>query len=234
MVADALVYHPTAAHLLRYLDTTIGRDKLMRLVQYFARFYAAYLTRKGGDKTTLAVWRGIMSQFSTARKIMRIGKPLQHLKAAGIAYDNKTADAVLRYTAVGRQLAYSAYLTVDTLLFVHSTKLVTLKNPELAQRLYYQFWLAGIFFSVSGAVYKHVGLSKREASLAKQAEKDIVAIKKVRVEKSANSTQFVLDLLDSSIPIAGLQLVPIDESVVGLAGMVSSLIGAMAQWKVTA
>jgi peroxin-11B len=79
-----------------------------------------------------------------------------------------------------------------------------------------------------------MGLSKREASLAKQAEKDIVAIKKVRAERAANSTQLVLDLLDSSIPISGLQLVPIDESVVGLAGMISSLIGASAQWKLTA
>ncbi|KAK9312536.1 peroxisomal membrane protein PMP30A [Lipomyces starkeyi] len=234
MVADALAYHPTAVHLLRYLDSTIGRDKVMRLVQYFARFYAAYLTRTGGDKASLAAWRGLMSQFSTARKIMRIGKPLQHLKAAAAAYDNKTADAVLRYTAVGRQLSYSAYLTIDSLIYVHGTKLVTLKNPELAQKLYYRFWLAGIIFSISGAVYKHMGLSKREASLAKQAEKDIVAIKKVRAERAANSTQLVLDLLDSSIPISGLQLVPIDESVVGLAGMISSLIGASAQWKLTA
>jgi len=48
MVADALIYHPTVAHYLRYMATTLGRDKLMRVLQYFARFYAWYLLRTNG------------------------------------------------------------------------------------------------------------------------------------------------------------------------------------------
>ncbi|KAK9379347.1 peroxisomal biogenesis factor 11 [Kockiozyma suomiensis] len=236
MVADALVYHPSLAHLLRFFDSTVGRDKLMRIVQYFARFYAAFLLRSA-DSTKIKEadkWRALMSLFSTARKILRIGKPLQHLKAAATAYDNKTADAFLRYTAVGRQLSYGAYLTCDSALLAHSTKLLTLRNPQLIQKLYYRLWLAGITFSVASGIYKHVGLSQRESSLARASEKDIVAVKKVRAEKKKASTQFALDVLDSTIPISGLSLVPIDDGVVGLAGMLSSAIGSAEQWKATA
>ncbi|KAK7203527.1 peroxisomal biogenesis factor 11 [Myxozyma melibiosi] len=236
MVADAVVYHPSLAHLLRFFDTTIGRDKLMRLVQYFARFYAAFLIRSAdaGKIKDADKWRSLMSLFSTSRKIIRVGKPLQHLKAAATAYDNKTADAFLRYAAVGRQLCYAAYLTFDTAILAHSTKLITLRNPQLTQKLYYRLWLAGITFSVASGVYKHVGLNQREAVLSNAAEKDIVAVKKVRAEKKKTSTQFALDVLDSTIPISGLALLPIDDGTVGLAGMLSSVIGAAEQWKVTA
>ncbi|KAK9479109.1 peroxisomal biogenesis factor 11 [Lipomyces japonicus] len=234
MVADALIYHPSISHLLRFFDTTVGRDKLMRVVQYFARFYLAYLSRTGGAKLTIDAWRVLMGQFSTARKILRVGKPLQHVKAAATAFDNKTADAVIRYAQVGRQLAYAAYLSTDALVLLNGTKVYALKNPQRIQRLYYKFWLAGIIFSVSGTVYKLVGLSKREASLAKQSEKDFAAIKKVKTDKANTTQQIVLDVLDSSIPLSGLQYISIDDGLVGIAGIVSSLIGATAQWKATA
>ncbi|KAK9465314.1 peroxisomal biogenesis factor 11 [Lipomyces arxii] len=235
MVANALVYHPTTAHLLRYLDSTVGRDKLMRFVQYFARFYVAYLNRTAGSsKNSADVWRSVMSLLSTARKIIRVGKPVQHFKAAATAYDNKTTDPVIRYTAIGRQLSYAVYLTIDTLILGHSTKLITLKNPQLAQKLYFRFWLAGIVFSISSSAYKHVGLSKLQTSLSNQSEKDVVAIKNVKAQQASNTTQLVLDLLDSSIPVSGLSLVPIDDGLVGIAGMVSSVIGASAQWDATA
>ncbi|KAK9460587.1 peroxisomal biogenesis factor 11 [Lipomyces oligophaga] len=235
MVVNAVVYHPTLAHLLRYFDSTVGRDKLMRIVQYFARFYAAYLVRKKTvDPAEISKWRAFMSLVSTARKILRVGKPLQHLKAAGVAFDNKASDAFIRYTAVGRQLAYAGYLTCDFAVLAHSTKLVTLKKPDLIQKLYYRFWLSGIIFSVAGGIYKHVGLYQRDVFLSKQAEKDVVAVKKVQAERAKANTQLALDILDSTIPISGLNLLSIDDGSVGVAGMVSSFIGASEQWKSTA
>ncbi|KAK9453746.1 peroxisomal biogenesis factor 11 [Dipodascopsis uninucleata] len=234
MVADAVMYHPTISHLLKFMDTTVGRDKLMRFIQYFARFYAAYLARKGvSAKDDSIKWKLIMSQFAYARKLLRLGKPLQHLKAAAVAYDNKTADAILRYTAIGRQLSYAVYLTMDMILVGQNTKIITLKNPQLIQKSYYRFWLAGITFSLVSSVYKHVALSQREASLAIASEKDVSAIKKVRQEKRSNLNQLTLDVLDSSIPISALALLPVDDGVVGLNGMISSFMGILTQWSTT-
>jgi peroxin-11B len=43
---------------------------------------------------------------------------VEHFKAAAVAADSKNMDAVLKYCAVGRQLGYAGYLTLDTITFV--------------------------------------------------------------------------------------------------------------------
>ena len=45
---------------------------------------------------------------------------MEHFKAAAIAADSKNMDAVLKYCAVGRQLGYAGYLTLDTITYVGS------------------------------------------------------------------------------------------------------------------
>ncbi|GJD00895.1 peroxisomal biogenesis factor 11 [Colletotrichum higginsianum] len=54
MVADALIYHPSVAHYNKFVATTVGRDKVLRTLQYFARFYAWYLFRTNGSKAEIA------------------------------------------------------------------------------------------------------------------------------------------------------------------------------------
>ena len=49
---------------------------------------------------------------------MRFGKFVEHFKAAAVAADAKAMDPVLRYFAVGRQLGYAGYLTLDSITMV--------------------------------------------------------------------------------------------------------------------
>lgn len=49
---------------------------------------------------------------------MRFGKFVEHFKAAAVAADAKAMDPVLRYFAVGRQLGYAGYLTLDSITVV--------------------------------------------------------------------------------------------------------------------
>ena len=49
---------------------------------------------------------------------MRFGKFVEHFKAAAVAADAKAMDPVLRYCAVGRQLGYAGYLTLDSITVV--------------------------------------------------------------------------------------------------------------------
>src|SRR5690349_15348859 len=110
MVADALIYHPSVSHYLKFVATTVGRDKLLRTLQYFARFYAWYLFRTNGTAAAIAPWETMKKQFGLVRKVMRMGKNVEHLRAAAVAADAKTMDPVLRYATVGRQLGYAGYL----------------------------------------------------------------------------------------------------------------------------
>jgi peroxin-11B len=72
MVADSLVYHPSVAHYLKFVSTTVGRDKLLRTIQYFSRFYAWYLFRTNGTPGEIAPWEAIKKQFGLIRKAMRV------------------------------------------------------------------------------------------------------------------------------------------------------------------
>lgn len=56
--------------------------------------------------------------FGFSRKLLRVGKNVEHLKAAAVAADAKGSDPVLKYCAVGRQLGYATYLTLDTVTYV--------------------------------------------------------------------------------------------------------------------
>ncbi|RCI16230.1 hypothetical protein L249_2806 [Ophiocordyceps polyrhachis-furcata BCC 54312] len=89
MVADALVYHPSLAHYLRFAATTLGRDKLLRTVQYFARFYAWYLLRTNALQSNIDPWAALKRQLGLTRRILRLGKPLEHLQAAALAFDQQ-------------------------------------------------------------------------------------------------------------------------------------------------
>ncbi len=144
MVADAVVYHPTVAHYLRFVATTgespnlplrchplpspepnakipvstVGRDKLLRTLQYFSRFYAWYLFRTNNPARLVAPYEAIKKQFGLTRKALRLGKNVEHFKAAAVAADSKNMDPVLKYCAVGRQLGYGMYLSLDAVTYV--------------------------------------------------------------------------------------------------------------------
>merc|ERR1712000_780534 len=130
MVADSLIYHPSVAHYLKYVATTVGRDKLLRTIQYFSRFYAWYLYRTNGTPGEIAPFDAIKKQFGLARKLMRVGKNVEHFKAAAIAADSKSLDPVIKYCAVGRQLGYAGYLSLDAVTYLDAAGVVAAKRIE--------------------------------------------------------------------------------------------------------
>ena len=158
MVADAVVYHPTVAHYLRFVATTggsrafhtpalcpfnantllstVGRDKVLRTLQYFSRFYAWYLFRTNNPARSIAPYEAIKKQFGLTRKALRLGKNVEHFKAAAMAADSKTMDPVLKYCAVGRQLGYAMYLSFDAVTYVSvPTLVVSTRKDRTKQEL---------------------------------------------------------------------------------------------------
>lgn len=237
MVADALVYHPSVAHYLRFIATTIGRDKLLRVVQYFARFYAWYLLRTNGTPTAIAPWNTLKKQFALTRKLLRVGKNVEHLKAAAAAADAKTAaasDPVLRYTSVGRQLGYAGYLTCDALTVLDAAGVRKWSKAKRFQQEAYRFWAIGIIFSIVGQLYTLHTLRQREAKVDKKEGEGVVEAKRISIERSASKVQLLCDFCDVTVPLSALGWVAFDDGIVGLTGTLSSLIGVYNQWKKTA
>ena len=98
------------------LSTTVGRDKTYRAIQYFSRFLAWYLASRGYNKELVARYAALKSVLGQSRKLMRIGKPLEHMQSAVKA--TQLSDAALKITAIGRQLGYAVYLVNDMLVWV--------------------------------------------------------------------------------------------------------------------
>ncbi|EFQ33480.1 peroxisomal biogenesis factor 11 [Colletotrichum graminicola] len=234
MVADALIYHPSVAHYNKFVATTVGRDKVLRTLQYFARFYAWYLFRTNGSKAEIAPWEAIKKQFGLTRKIMRFGKNIEHFKAAAVASDAKTTDPVLRYAAVGRQLGYAGYLTFDAATVLDAAGIKKWEGAKKLQKEAFRFWAIGLIFSVIAQTYTLYRLQQREAKVDKKEGEGVVEAKRIAIERAASRLQLISDLCDLTVPTSALAWLNFDDGIVGLAGTVSSLIGVYTQWKKTA
>ncbi|OBT81566.1 hypothetical protein VE02_10077 [Pseudogymnoascus sp. 03VT05] len=104
MAIDALVYHPAVALYLKF------------------RFYSWHLYQINTNPAAIKPFAAIQMQFGLARKALRLGKNIEHFKAAKVAADRKDIDAMLKYTAIGRQLGYGMYMTFDAATYLERAK----------------------------------------------------------------------------------------------------------------
>ncbi|KAL5398500.1 hypothetical protein PMIN02_001369 [Paraphaeosphaeria minitans] len=234
MVADALIYHPTVAQYLKFVASTVGRDKALRTLQYLSRFLAWYLYRTNHAASSIVPFEATKKQFGLTRKLMRVGKFVEHFKAAAIASDAKSVDPVLRYTTVGRQLGYAVYMLADSAIVLDAANIYKYPASARLVREGNKAWFTGITFSILSSLYQLYCLRQRSAKLSssKAAEAEpVVEAKKIAREANAVRLQLLSDLCDITIPATALGWAKLDDGVVGIAGTVSSLLGVYSQWK---
>jgi len=240
MVADALLYHPSVAHYLRYVATTVGRDKVLRTLQYFSRFYAWYLYRTNNPATAVAPFTAIKTQFGLTRKIMRVGKFVEHFKAAAELYDASAkiraagGDQIAQYLQVLRQLGYAFYMTLDTLTVLDAAGIKKSASAKRRQQQAYKAWFVGLVASAIAGIYANYQLTQRAKSINEKDGEGKVEAKKIERQRAVTNIQLVSDLCDLTVPTTALGYVAFDDGIVGLAGTVSSLIGVYSVWQKTA
>ncbi|EJF66562.1 peroxisomal biogenesis factor [Dichomitus squalens] len=236
-IASQVILHPVTSQSLKVLSTTIGRDKLYRAIQYFARFFAWSLLARG-YKIQAARWDALKSHLALGRKLLRLGKSLENAQAAlrAISAPGETGE---RITAIGRQLGYFGYLSLDNIGWAHSIKFYNLA-PSTAQKINkraMQFWFTGIVFSIVHGLLKAGRLANEVKQLQGQAwsEKSAEAERehKLRSLQTAREDvryQFILDLLDVWIPATNIGLVNLNDGILGIFGFVTSLMALRQQW----
>jgi peroxin-11B len=190
---------------------------------------------------------------------MRVGKFVEHFKAAAVASDAKTMDPVLRWTAVGRQLGYAGYMLFDNATIVSipamssaacpftglaacadtmgqldATSIRKFSSSQRLLREAYRAWFTGISFSIISSLYSLYQLQNRSTKISEKDGEGVVEKKKVAKEVNAVRVQLISDLCDITIPASALGWVAFDDGFVGLAGTLSSLLGVWTQWKKTA
>jgi peroxin-11B len=179
-VGDALIYHPAVTHYLKYVGTTAGRDKLLRTIQYFSRFYAWYLYRTNHAQSSIAPFEAIKKQFGLARKLLRVGKNVEHFRAAATLADAKGSDDVLRYLQVGRQLGYGGYLSFDMLTYLDAAGIKPNASAKRLSREAAKAWFTGLAFSAIAGVYQLYKLKEREQKVSKEDGEGVVESKRIQ------------------------------------------------------
>ncbi|KAK0284184.1 Peroxisomal membrane protein PMP27 [Friedmanniomyces endolithicus] len=226
MVADALIYHPAVSHYNRFVATTAGRDKTLRTVQYFSRFLAWYTYRTNSSAATVAFFQALMKNFGSVRKALRLGKFVEHFKAAAVAADSKpgSIDPVVKYLAVGRQLGYAFYIALDNLAYFDQTGVRKFDGAVRVQKEAYRAWLAGLACNIVAGTYQlyNLRVAARKQRDGQDAEK---AVEAKKLERYTNSPR----MLGATLGFGNF-----DDGIVGLAGTTSSLIGLFATWAKTA
>ncbi|CCM00894.1 uncharacterized protein FIBRA_02940 [Fibroporia radiculosa] len=231
-VASQVILHPIVSQSLKVLGTNLGRDKLYRAIQYFSRFLSWYLLVKG-YKIEAARWNALKNHLALGRKLMRLGKPVEHLQAA-LRASQSTGEIAEQITTICRQVGYFGYLTYDALVWANTVKFFNLK-PSTAQKVgknANRFWLAGILFSIAHGLFKAGRIANevsklRSGHLTDKGENVDREVKRnaLRVAREATRQQFTIDILDLWIPASNLGLTNLNDGVLGIFGLVSSVSG---------
>ncbi|SMN19481.1 similar to Saccharomyces cerevisiae YOL147C PEX11 Peroxisomal membrane protein required for medium-chain fatty acid oxidation and peroxisome proliferation [Maudiozyma saulgeensis] len=233
MVCDTLVYHPLVTKLVKFLDTTAGREKILRLLQYLCRFLAVQ------QGSTLS--RQLQAQFTIVRKVLRFLKPLNHIQAASKIYDQKLiGDSIVRLLNIIKNLCYAGYLTLDQINLLRMFKLVptTTFSSKKIPRWTNWFWFFGLIsgllldlrnIQISDVKLKEVKDSKEE--ITDKQRKDLV--KATYKEKFMATRRLLWDSTDMFIVLNNLGYLTNREQYVALAGVVTSMLGLSDMWKAT-
>jgi peroxin-11B len=186
---------------------------------------------------------------------MRLTKFIEHFKLAAVASDANTADPVVKYLAVGRQLGYAFYMLLDNLTYPDVAGIKKFSGAARLQKEAYRAWAVGLACNVAAGVYALYNLrlaaQRQEGSvdaekaveakklakyvLRQHARTDVhVSLTMYNRDKSVVQLQLISDLCDLTVPTSALGFVNLDDGIVGLAGTLSSLIGLYGAWQKTA
>jgi peroxin-11B len=237
-------------NIVKFLSTTVGRDRINRFLQYLCKFLLGYGAARF-SKETLARITQLMNQATNTRKVMRLGRQLEFYKLAEkAAYSNP--DDILRYTSVVifkkfttqiKNAGFGLWLVFDALGWAHSSKIIELPNPKDVSSRAFKFWLIGLIASFLNDLHRlrmnaiKIGMEEKALKAAKKQnlELDITASTKtlaaLKVEKDSIIYTTIQDGLDICIPATALEYLSLDNTIIGFIGVVTSVMGGFTQWK---
>ena len=130
---------------------------------------------------------------------MRLGKFVEHFKAAALAADSKDMDPILKYLVVGRQLGYAFYMTFDAMTYVDHAGIRKFEAAARLQREAYRAWLVGLLCNVVAGIYAlyNLRIAARKEVDSADAEK---AVELKKLEKYALCVLGILRCFTDEMP----------------------------------
>jgi peroxin-11B len=116
---------------------------------------------------------------------MRIGKFVEHFKAAAELYDASGkvrangGDQGLQYLAVIRQLGYAFYMSFDMLTVLDAAGIKKSAAAKRLQAQAYKAWLVGLLASTLSGIYSNYMLMRRAKAINEKDGEGKVEAKKI-------------------------------------------------------
>lgn len=226
---DLILRHPLLIRLIKLLDKTTGRDKVLRFVQYLLKFLSFYYHRS---------WlNSVSSQLTNCRKSIRVGKPLSHLTLAGALFEDKlTHSSTLRYLLVLKELSYANYLSLDSIVWFKNIGLIAnSKKINRIERLSSLAWFTGVSTNLVISAIKLYRTQYKLKQLQLESESDLKYNSKelqaqMLTQKQIIKRRILWDILDLTIVSNKLNFIAVDDGIVGFCGTITSWFGIEDIW----
>ncbi|KXS22069.1 peroxisomal biogenesis factor 11 [Gonapodya prolifera JEL478] len=222
-------YNDFQDKLIRFMNTSTGRDKVNRLVQFLAKFLQWYTTKKGYHKDVVDRWKNLTSAVASSRKLFQIGKSQEFMRALSKASDIK--DVPIKYLTMLKSLSWSFWMSNDALTWVHAAGIWKVEKINDVAKRASQFWLAGLVFSILAHVYRLRQNSENlERAKGKADESSKEQTRDLLTQRNHILYNLLQDSLDAVLPASNLGYVTVDDGIFSLVGVTTSIMGARSHW----
>jgi len=232
--------------LIKLNSQTVGRDRLIRLLQYGSQMCAYLLDRAKFDKTILHRLKNLEAACSMGRKLLRLGRFVDTLY--GVVTTAHLPDLVLRLTLTFSRVTQGIYLLMDHILWIgRAGVLGNIDNKKWARRSN-KFWLVSIVLNLVRDFYEICRIAQTEVSQRRKrqrwssmnptcltlpsAEGSCGQISQPVISCMQEYPGVVIDTVkngcDLWIPMTSLGYVKLSPGMVGLFGVISSLVSIAA------
>lgn len=209
-----------------------GRDKLFRVTQYACKFLGWHFSQQGKDENLINALTQLEKNVSTSRKLFRFGRSIDSLKAAQRAVNLQ--DYLVRLTMTASHTNKAFYLLVDHYVWLARVGVVAAdlkKWSATASR----FYLASLVFAFVRDLYAlHITMERCLQNTKHEDVSDqykVAAYAALFYKVVKRNPQAAVDLVknacDIVIPAASLGYLNVNNGVVGVCGVISSLLGAL-------
>ncbi|XP_067827487.1 peroxisomal membrane protein 11A [Heptranchias perlo] len=234
---------------VKFTSLSQGRERIFRTTQYACTLLNYLIHKNGSNKELAAKLKQLESNMSAGRKLFRLGNTFDAVQTA--RRNVQLSDPVLRFYLTVVPLSRALYFICDNILWVGVVGLSDIDKEKWNKRCNHYYFFS-LIINLSRDVYEIVQLLKEEALAQKEQQcksinhlennhmqREFVWTARVKTEaffillfQSLKSNPPVLldivkNLCDLTIPLDKLGIYKTNPGVVGLCGLVSSILSIL-------
>ena len=229
-------------HILKFNNSTNGRDKLCRLFQYGSKFGWWYCEVALKDEDLVNKLKTLETALSATRKVLRFGKSLDMLEGA---YESmQLFDRMHRWTISLSRINQAIYLILDHMIWMGKIGLIKVDTKKYA-KIASRFWLVTLMFNLTRNAYDICNILIRKLEMKTKTKRsecqsngDINSVSKseqnLLLECVTENKPVFVDTLknvtDLTLPLASLHIWNTPAGFQGIMGIIASLVGIATAW----